>query len=56
MSWSHASALVVLLALSGCAHADTSSLLANPIRKVVSMLQDMQKTVEAEGEKEKKAL
>jgi len=54
MSWSHASALVVLLALSGCAHADTSSLLANPIRKVVSMLQDMQKTVEAEGEKEKK--
>jgi hypothetical protein len=26
---------------------------ANPIRKVVGMLQDMQKTVEAEGEKEK---
>jgi len=47
--------LVFALALSGTAHAsaNTQTLLANPIRKVVTMLQDMQKTVEAEGEKEK---
>jgi len=31
----------------------SEALTANPIRKVVGMLQDMQKTVEAEGEKEK---
>jgi len=45
--------LAVFLALSG-ANAGSSSLLANPIRKVVTMLQDMQKTVESEGDKEKK--
>merc|ERR1719311_590931 len=33
--------------------AASESLSANPIRKVVGMLQDMQKTVEAEGAKEK---
>jgi hypothetical protein len=43
-------ALVLCLGLS-CAVAE--ELHANPIRKVVTMLQDMQKTVEAEGEKEK---
>jgi len=48
-------AFAIVLALSGGAHAESSkqTLLANPIRKVVSMLQDMQKTIEAEGEKEK---
>jgi chromosome segregation ATPase len=48
-------AFAFFLALSACAHAESSkqTLLANPIRKVVTMLQDMQKTVEAEGEKEK---
>jgi len=43
-------ALVLCLAF-GCGEA--IELRANPIRKVVTMLQDMQKTVEAEGEKEK---
>jgi peptidoglycan hydrolase CwlO-like protein len=45
----------VALALPLLAFASTSSqrLHANPIRKVVTMLQDMQKSVEAEGEKEK---
>jgi len=47
-------AFAVILGLAACAHADTSSLLSNPIRKVVTMLQDMQKTVEAEGDSEKK--
>jgi septal ring factor EnvC (AmiA/AmiB activator) len=47
--------VVTLLAAVGCINAESSSqrLLANPIRKVVTMLQDMQKSVEAEGEKEK---
>jgi len=35
------------------ANADQSNAAANPIRKVVTMLQKMQKKVEAEGEKEK---
>jgi len=35
------------------ASADQSNAAANPIRKVVTMLQKMQKKVEAEGEKEK---
>merc|ERR1719230_2505826 len=43
--------LVALLAASGLM-SPTAALHANPIRKVVTMLQDMQKTVEAEGKKE----
>merc|ERR1719390_417700 len=43
--------LLALLAASGLV-APTASMGANPIRKVVTMLQDMQKTVEAEGKKE----
>merc|ERR1719163_460363 len=42
---------VALLSASGLV-APTAALHANPIRKVVTMLQDMQKTVEAEGKKE----
>jgi len=42
--------LIICALVAGVA---SESLLANPIRKVVGMLQDMQKTVEAEGEKEK---
>jgi len=42
--------LIVCALVAGVA---SESLAANPIRKVVGMLQDMQKTVEAEGEKEK---
>merc|ERR1719399_2269716 len=44
--------VAIALCLSfGCVLA--VELQSNPIRKVVTMLQDMQKTVEAEGEKEK---
>jgi len=47
----------VLLALVGSveslAVSGTSTLTVNPIRRVVTMLQNMQKKVEAEGEKEK---
>merc|ERR1719265_663218 len=42
---------LILSLVFGCVWANESS--ANPIRKVVTMLQDMQKTVEAEGETEK---
>merc|ERR1719163_949084 len=42
---------VALLSASGLV-APTAALHANPIRKVVTMLQDMQKTVEGEGKKE----
>jgi hypothetical protein len=42
--------LIICALVAGVA---SESLTANPIRKVVGMLQDMQKTVEAEGEKEK---
>merc|ERR1719421_544165 len=35
------------------ASAESQRMLANPIRKVVTMLQDMQKSIESEGEKEK---
>jgi len=47
--------LLLLAASAVSADADQSSALvaANPIRKVVTMLQKMQKKVEAEGEKEK---
>merc|ERR1719248_495642 len=48
---------VVLLALVGSveslAVSGSSRLAVNPIRRVVTMLQNMQKKVEAEGEKEK---
>jgi len=50
---------LVLLLLAACAATSQAALLrsksgaaANPVRKVVSMLQSMQKKVEAEGEKE----
>jgi len=43
-------AIFFCMALAGAAGAQLRN---NPIRKVVTMLQDMQKTVEAEGEKEK---
>jgi len=44
--------LFLVLALSAsCAQA--ASLEANPIRKIVTLMQDMQKEIEAEGEKEK---
>ena len=45
-------ACVLLCALGSC-HAFEHR--ANPIRKVVTMLQDMEKSVKEEGEKEKKA-
>jgi len=44
--------LAVILG-SWSVHALTLSVEANPIRKVVTLLQDMQKEIEAEGEKEK---
>jgi hypothetical protein len=45
--------LSTLVALPACAVALQSEHAANPIRKVVTMLQMMQKKVEQEGEKEK---
>merc|ERR1719321_780033 len=44
---------MMLFVLLGCASAATLHTEANPIRKVVTLLQDMQAEVEAEGEKEK---
>jgi len=44
---------LALIALLGLGYVWGVELSGNPIRKVVTMLQDMQKTVEAEGEKEK---
>merc|ERR1719409_1161324 len=53
MTQNMATAIVVALLAGHAAAVETrSELLANPIRKVVTMLQDMQKTVEAEGKKE----
>jgi len=45
--------LVVLLAV-GCAHAtsEASGMNANPIRRVVTMLQNMQKKIDVEGKKQ----
>jgi len=43
---------ILLLALTGSAESLAVSQQANPIRRVVTMLQNMQKKVEAEGEKE----
>ena len=42
---------VFVLVLLGISAA--SALEANPIRKIVTLMQDMQKEIEAEGEKEK---
>jgi len=44
---------VALVICIGLGVVMAEELRANPIRKVVTMLQDMQKTVESEGEKEK---
>merc|ERR1719231_1985362 len=44
--------LIFLASFAAPSGATTAELRANPIRKVVTMLQDMQKTVEAEGKKE----
>jgi len=44
----------LLLAGATTSHAESTAVAANPIRKVVTMLQNMQKKVEAEGEAEKK--
>jgi len=47
--------LIVILCLAACPasiRAENQATTANPIRKVVNMLQSMQKKVEAEGEKE----
>merc|ERR1719487_2066830 len=46
------SRLFLLLALSASCAQD-ASLEANPIRKIVTLMQDMQKEIEAEGAKEK---
>merc|ERR1719235_63950 len=45
--------VAVLLFIAAASPALASKEAANPIRKVVTMLQSMQKKVEAEGEKEK---
>eukprot|EP00747_Dinoflagellata_sp_TGD_P135315 gnl/TRDRNA2_/TRDRNA2_175443_c5_seq1.p1 gnl/TRDRNA2_/TRDRNA2_175443_c5~~gnl/TRDRNA2_/TRDRNA2_175443_c5_seq1.p1 ORF type:complete len:662 (+),score=278.79 gnl/TRDRNA2_/TRDRNA2_175443_c5_seq1:71-2056(+) len=44
--------LLALLAMPTAAEKSTAEAQANPIRKVVTMLQKMQETVEAEGKKE----
>merc|ERR1719305_2025993 len=44
--------LTALLASPACADNSVGESVANPIRKVVSMLQKMQKKVEADGEAE----
>merc|ERR1719446_1220522 len=44
--------LVLALLAPAAATSERAELRANPIRKVVTMLQDMQKTVEEEGKKE----
>merc|ERR1719407_467072 len=43
--------LLVLLA-AGAANADKQAMGANPIRKIVTLLQNMQKEIEGEGAKE----
>merc|ERR1719262_1932104 len=57
MTTSAAVLLICLTAMPAAFRAETESALetarVNPIRKVVTMLQNMQKKVEAEGEKEK---
>merc|ERR1719198_2552405 len=44
--------LIALVAILGCTNAVEQQAGANPVRKVVTMLQSMQKKVTAEGEKE----
>merc|ERR1719487_1379844 len=44
--------LLLIGAASATSEAEVSRLVANPIRKVVTMLQNMEKKVTAEGEKE----
>merc|ERR1719502_1059275 len=46
-------AFAVILLFASPAFASSEASRANPIRKVVTMLQNMQKKVEAEGEREK---
>ena len=43
----------LLLCVLGASCANGASVQANPIRKVATLMQDMQKEIEAEGEKEK---
>merc|ERR1719174_1688279 len=45
--------MIVLLLLAAASSASSEAVSANPIRKVVTMLQNMEKKVVAEGEKEK---
>ena len=45
-------ALIALLSSCSSVQAVDQQMVANPIRKVVNMLQNMQKKVEAEGKKE----
>jgi len=55
MSAAQCIALLLTLALSNALGAhETTSLAANPIRRVVTLLQNMQKKVEEEGKKEQK--
>jgi len=55
MSAARCIALLLTLALSNALGAhETTSLAANPIRRVVTLLQNMQKKVEEEGKKEQK--
>jgi len=55
MTTARCTVAVLMLALSGAwAAHESTSLAANPIRRVVTLLQNMQKKVEEEGAKEKK--
>merc|ERR1719262_919540 len=44
---------LILLCVLGASCVDAAAVQANPIRKIVTLMQDMQKEIEAEGEKEK---
>merc|ERR1719214_30711 len=46
------SVMLAILSWSACALTLNAEQAANPIRKVVTLLQDMQKEIEAEGKKE----
>merc|ERR1719395_243059 len=45
--------LVAILCMLAVSFASAESTEMNPIRKIVTLMQDMQKEIEAEGEKEK---
>merc|ERR1719160_2182711 len=45
-------AFLLVALCAGVASADKQTLGANPIRKIVTLLQNMQKEIEAEGKKE----